>query len=101
MFDRESIGQQLKSFREKRNLSQNALSFKCGLKRNQIIAIEKGQTNYTIGNFLKYLQGLGVNELVAKVNNGEHVKKRGLSELIDRSDSVKIESSPGEMPNKI
>ena len=96
MFDRKSIGQRLKMFRKKRNLSQDALSFKCGLKRNQIIAIEKGQTNYTIGNFLKYLQGLGVNELVAKVNNGEPGTSHGLAELMDGSDSVKIESSPSE-----
>lgn len=61
MITTESIGEDLKSLREHLGITQDQLCERSGLKRNQIISIEKSKSNYTIGNFLRYLNGLGAN----------------------------------------
>ena len=60
---RSQFGVFLKSMREQKLISQDALAEKSGLLRHQIIAIEKGKSNYTIDNFFKYLHGLGVSSI--------------------------------------
>tara|TARA_Y100000114_G_scaffold156111_1_gene182132 strand:+ start:21801 stop:22385 length:585 start_codon:yes stop_codon:yes gene_type:complete len=61
------FGTYLKSIREEQLISQDKLAEKSGLLRYQIIAIEKGKSNYTIDNLFKYLHGLNVSHLGLEV----------------------------------
>lgn len=44
-------------------ISQDLLAENSGLLRHQIIAIEKGKSNYTIDNLFKYMHGLKVSSI--------------------------------------
>lgn len=54
---REVLGQRLKEFREKRNLSMYAVAQKGCIRKDQVKAVEEGLTNYTIDAFLGYISG--------------------------------------------
>jgi transcriptional regulator with XRE-family HTH domain len=53
----------LKQIRESQLISQDMLAENSGLLRHQIIAIEKGKSNYTIDNLFRYLHGLKVSSI--------------------------------------
>ncbi|MEO1254404.1 MAG: helix-turn-helix transcriptional regulator, partial [Bacteroidota bacterium] len=57
------FGAYLKSIRDQHLISQDTLAENSGLLRHQIIAIEKGKSNYTIDNLFKYLHGLNVSSI--------------------------------------
>lgn len=55
------IGNQIKSLRNKTNLSQEKLSFACNLDRTYIGSVERGERNISIINLRKIAQGLNLN----------------------------------------
>lgn len=57
------FGTFLKQIRDQHLISQDILAENSGLLRHQIIAIEKGKSNYTIDNLFKYLHGLNVSSI--------------------------------------
>ncbi|WP_339608888.1 helix-turn-helix transcriptional regulator [uncultured Roseivirga sp.] len=65
---RVEFGNFLKRFRENQMLSQDILAENSGLLRYQIIAIEKGKSNYTVDNLFKYLHGLQVDSIDLRTN---------------------------------
>jgi transcriptional regulator with XRE-family HTH domain len=44
-----SLGENIKQYREKENISQTQLAFECGISQVQISRIERGEINTTIG----------------------------------------------------
>lgn len=56
--DRRKLGELLKKQREKRNFTQDYITEKTGLTRKQIIAIEKGTTNYRMDTLFRYLKAI-------------------------------------------
>lgn len=65
---RVEFGDFLKHLRENQMLSQDNLAEHSGLLRYQIIAIEKGKSNYTVDNLFKYLHGLQVDSIDLNAN---------------------------------
>jgi transcriptional regulator with XRE-family HTH domain len=61
------IGLKIRELREERNLSIVELSDKLEIEYNNLIRIEKGRTNFTVGTLLKICQALDV-KLVDIVN---------------------------------
>ena len=57
----EFIALKLKEVRLNRGISQEDLAYMCGLNRNYIGIIEKGQTNISLKVFLKLCKGLNEN----------------------------------------
>ncbi|MEJ6663715.1 MAG: helix-turn-helix transcriptional regulator [Flavobacteriaceae bacterium] len=57
----EFIALKLKKVRLNRGISQEDLAYICGLNRNYIGIIEKGQTNISMKVFLKLCKGLNEN----------------------------------------
>jgi transcriptional regulator with XRE-family HTH domain len=54
------IGIKIRKLREEKNLSLQDLSDKCDFEKPNLIRIEKGRTNPTIGTLLKIAQVLNV-----------------------------------------
>lgn len=54
---REVLGQRLKEFREGRGISSEKVARDGGISPNQVEAIERGETNYTMDEFLGYISG--------------------------------------------
>ncbi|MDO9487542.1 MAG: helix-turn-helix transcriptional regulator [Sphingomonadaceae bacterium] len=52
------IGKRISSLRRLRGLSQEALSFDCGLHRTYISQVERGVINPTIGNLKRIADAL-------------------------------------------
>ena len=52
------IGKRIKEIREKKKLTQEALSQKSGLNRTFIIHVEKGRRNLSVISLEKILKGL-------------------------------------------
>ncbi len=57
---REVIGENLKKFRESKQITIYRLINETGLSRQQLNAIEKGETSYTIDSFIKYISALNL-----------------------------------------
>ena len=57
----EFIALKLKKARRTKGISQEDLAYMCGLNRNYIGIIEKGQTNISLKVFLKLCKGLNEN----------------------------------------
>ena len=57
----EVIALKLKKVRRTKGISQEDLAYICGLNRNYIGIIEKGQTNISLKVFLKLCKGLNEN----------------------------------------
>jgi transcriptional regulator with XRE-family HTH domain len=55
-----NIGLKIRELREKNNLTIQALSDKLDIEYNNLIRIEKGRTNFTIGTLFKISQALDV-----------------------------------------
>jgi len=62
---KEEIGRQLKEIRLTKKISTSKVE-KMGFCFRAMTAIEKGEKNYTIGNLLKYMKLLEVDELIIK-----------------------------------
>jgi transcriptional regulator with XRE-family HTH domain len=60
-----ALGGYLRSVREKKGLSQEALSFDCGLHRTYIGAVERGEYNVTLLTLRKITRALGITVLDA------------------------------------
>lgn len=56
-----NVGQKIRMLRERSNLSQRALSEACGLSRNTLSLLERGQTSPTINTLKRIALALGVN----------------------------------------
>ena len=54
------IGLRIKHFRQKNNVSQEILSFNCGLDRTYISGVERGKRNISIINLEKICDALNV-----------------------------------------
>jgi transcriptional regulator with XRE-family HTH domain len=89
---RKKIGEQLQKIRTEKNLSKYMVAKRGNTQLNNITAIEKGQTNYTIDSFLAYLKGCNIevdfkeaetkkentksiSTLVEDLNNGEELQR--------------------------
>lgn len=57
---REVFGQRVRLLREKANLSQEGLAALCGLHRNYVGGIERGERNVSLLNIVLLSRGLGV-----------------------------------------
>lgn len=55
-----TIGQRIREFRISQNLSLQELSDKLNIEYNNLIRIEKGRTNPTVGTLYKISQSLNV-----------------------------------------
>ena len=53
------LGLAIRAKREALGLSQEGLSFECGLHRTYIGAVERGEKNLTLRNAVRLAQGLG------------------------------------------
>ncbi|MDR2065174.1 MAG: helix-turn-helix domain-containing protein [Prevotellaceae bacterium] len=54
------IGLKIRKLRQERNLSITELSDKIEIEYNNLIRIEKGRTNFTVGTLLKVCKALNV-----------------------------------------
>ncbi len=54
------IGQNLKKYREIKSVTQEELSRICGLHRNYIGSVEKGERNISLKSLEKVAQGLNI-----------------------------------------
>ncbi|ABB23555.1 transcriptional regulator, XRE family [Pelodictyon luteolum DSM 273] len=65
------LGDQIRSERYRKNLSQLSLSQQCGLHRSYIGLIERGEKNITVINCMKVANALGISlsELIARVES--------------------------------
>lgn len=54
---REVLGERLRAFREERGLTAYRVAQNGGIRVDQVQAIERGETNYTIDAFLGYILG--------------------------------------------
>lgn len=55
------IGSNIRKLRESKNLSIQDLADKLDIEYNNVIRIEKGRTNFTIGTLVKIANALEVN----------------------------------------
>lgn len=55
-----TIGDNIRHYRIKKGWSQEELAFECGLHRTYIGAVERGERNITILNFIKIAEKLEV-----------------------------------------
>lgn len=54
------VGQRIRTLREQRGLSQEKLSFECGLHRTYVSSVERGERNIAVINLRKIASALGV-----------------------------------------
>jgi transcriptional regulator with XRE-family HTH domain len=54
------VGQRVRALRTKRGWSQEELGFECGLHRNYIGGIERGERNVAVVNLARLAKALGV-----------------------------------------
>ncbi len=54
------VGFNIRSYRKKKNLSQEQLAFKAGLHRAYIGQIERGEKNIGVRNLYKIAKSLGI-----------------------------------------
>jgi transcriptional regulator with XRE-family HTH domain len=63
------LGERVRAYRLELGISQEGLADRCGLHRNYISSIERGQVNVSFENLVTLAVGLGVDvgELVASI----------------------------------
>ena len=54
------FGQRLKQLRLEEGLSQEALAFKCGIHRNYLGSVERGERNIALRNIYAIAEALGI-----------------------------------------
>ena len=54
------IAEELKAIRASKNISQESLAYACGLSRNYVGVIEKGENKISLEVFLKLCAGLQI-----------------------------------------
>lgn len=69
------IGNNIRSLRLSRNLSQEQLAFEVGLHRTYIGAVERGEKNITILNLIKIKNALNVSMSQIYIEREEWFKK--------------------------
>ncbi len=57
---KKTVGIRVRKLREANNWSQEQLGFKCGLHRNYVGGVERGERNVGIENLAKLAKALGV-----------------------------------------
>lgn len=55
------FGQKVRKLREKKKISQEELSFRCGLHRNYVSDVERGRRNVSLRAIEQFAKGLDVN----------------------------------------
>ncbi len=55
------FGRKIRKLREKRKISQEELSFRCGLHRNYVSDVERGRRNVSLRAIEQFAKGLDVN----------------------------------------
>lgn len=95
MIKRKDVGRALHELREMEKMSMDDLTEKSGLKRNQIIALEKGQTNYTIDNLIRFWNGLGIDEVSFRRYRDDNIISDSLADLL--TDTVKIKRNDNKV----
>ncbi|KAA6332889.1 hypothetical protein EZS27_018645 [termite gut metagenome] len=61
------IGLKITELRERKNITQQELAYRCDFEKSNMSRIEKGKTNLTIGTLLKICEALNV-KLIDLVN---------------------------------
>lgn len=64
----QKLGQRLRSLRQDKGLSQEQLSFECGLHRTYISSVERGERNIAVINLCKIAKALDLS--LAHLLNG-------------------------------
>lgn len=54
------VGSYIRSFRKERKITQNEFSMALGMSKNVLAAVESGQTNIKLENFLKITNAVGL-----------------------------------------
>jgi transcriptional regulator with XRE-family HTH domain len=54
------VGQNIKKYREARSITQNELSEVCGLHRNYVSSVERGERNLSLNTLEKIASGLNI-----------------------------------------
>lgn len=58
---RKALGERLKGIREAKGLKKTPFAYNCGfIGTTPLDSIERGETSYTIDNFIKYLNALDI-----------------------------------------
>lgn len=60
------IGKKLLELRQKKGLTQEQVKTISGLTPRQIVQLEKGRTNFTVGSLISYLQAVDAQIVFAK-----------------------------------
>lgn len=60
MKEQELVGKNVKGFREKAGLSQEALADLAGVHRTYVNSVEQGRINISVVNLFKIAKGLGI-----------------------------------------
>ena len=84
MEDKREIGKKIKNKRLQLNLRGEDVAKAVGISRSTLIAIERGDANYTIDTFLKLMGFLNMHFIIDEQENS--VKKRAtrLNKIIDK-----------------
>lgn len=87
---RETIGEQLKMFRELRGITKYRVAKNGGIYISQVTEVEKGEMNYTIDVFIGYIIGCGLYMYFASKNsdNNKHDFKEMIEKLIKEEPKI-------------
>ena len=74
-----NLGQRIRYFRNKLDLSQEALAFKCEVDRTYISLLERGKGNPSLLNLLKISNGLEISlsKLFAEMSQFNNIESKG------------------------
>lgn len=79
---RKVLGERLRAFREERNISAYSVAQKGDIRIDQVNAIESGDKNYTIDEFLSYVIGSDLYMYFAEKENTNDT--HDFSELVEK-----------------
>jgi len=75
--DHLALGAAVREARARRGISQEALGFRCGLHRNYVGAVERGEVNPTFRSLLALVGGLGLRLAALAVLYERNVRESG------------------------